>query len=165
MDQQNKHALIEKMDRIDTILDDYESGIGLATYQNEFANTNTAYAYMNMSRDQIEKMDIEGCAEAAYILGSLSFHLQRSINRETARLNWAKSTIKEIICKKSAQYTGAWGNQDMQATLDNDASRKLHDIQKYCQQRIDRLTYLATSTKNMSDLFINLQRAKVTSNG
>ena len=48
MDQQNKHALIEKMDRIDTILDDYESSIGLATYQNEFANTNTAYAYMNM---------------------------------------------------------------------------------------------------------------------
>ena len=86
MDQQNKHALIEKMDRIDTILDEYESSIGLATYQNEFANTNTAYAYMNMSRDQIEKMDIEGCAEAAYILGSLSFHLQRSINRETARL-------------------------------------------------------------------------------
>ena len=36
---------------------------------------------------------------------------------------------------------------------------------KYCQQRIDRLTYLATSTKNMSDLLINLQRAKVTSNG
>ena len=44
MDQQNKHALIEKMDRIDTILDEYESSIGLATYQNEFANTNTAYA-------------------------------------------------------------------------------------------------------------------------
>ena len=61
----------------------------------------------------------------------------------------------------------AWEEEakDMQATLDNDASRKLHEIQKYCQQRIDRLTYLATSTKNMSDLFINLQRAKVANNG
>jgi hypothetical protein len=165
MDQQNKHALIDKMERIDLILDEYESNIGLSTYHEEFLNSNTAYAYMNMSRDQIEKMDIHGCAEAAYILGSLSFHIQRSINRETARLNWAKATIKEIICKSAGQYTGTWGNQDMQATLDNDASRKLHEIQKYCQQRIDRLTYLATSIKNMSDLFINLQRAKVASNG
>lgn len=165
MDQQNKHALVEKMEKIDTILDEYENSIGLSTYRTDFPNSNTATAYMNMSRDQIEKMNIEDCAEAAYILGSLSFHIQRSINRETARLNWAKTTIKEIICKKSAQYTGTWGNQDMQATLDNDASRKLHDIQKYCQQRIDRLTYLSSSIKNMSDLFINLQRAKVTSNG
>jgi len=165
MDQQNKHALVDRMDRIDSILDEYEGSIGLDKYDEHFPNSNTAYAYMNMSRDQIEKMDIEGCAEAAYILGSLSFHIQRSVNRETARLNWAKTTIKEIICKKSGQYAGTWGNQDMQATLDNDASRKLHDIQKYCQQRIDRLTYLSSSIRNMSDLFINLQRAKVTNNG
>lgn len=165
MDQQNKHALVEKMEKIDSILDEYENSIGLSTYQIDFPNSNTANAYINMSRDQIEKMSIEGCAEAAYILGSLSFHIQRSMNREVARLNWAKTTIKEIICKRSSQYNGTWGNQDMQATLDNDASRKLHDIQKYCQQRIDRLTYLSNSIKNMSDLFINLQRAKVTSNG
>ena len=33
MDQQNKHALVDKMDRIDTILDEYEGSIGLGTYQ------------------------------------------------------------------------------------------------------------------------------------
>lgn len=165
MDKENKHPIIDRMHNIDRVLDEYESSTGIGLYNENFPNADTAEKYLTMSRDVIEKLDIEECAIAAYILGSLSFHVQRTINRETARVNWAKSNIKEIICSKSSSYSGAWSNQDMQATLDNDVSRKLHEIEKYAQARIDRLTYLSNSIKNMSDLFINLQRAKVSANG
>lgn len=165
MEEKNKHQIVQKMEKIDSILDEYENRVGLSKYEEEFHNSSLAQYYMTLSRDQVEKMSIQDCAEAAYILGSLAFHISRSINREQSRLNWAKSTIKEIICAKAHSYNGAWSNQDMQAILDNDVSRKLNEIAKYCQQRIDRLSYLSTSIKNISDLFINLQRAKVNQNG
>ena len=165
MEKENKHTVVQQMEKIDRILDEYESQIGLEKYQEQFSKTEIAQQYLNMSRDQLEKMNIEQCAEGAYLLGSLSFHIQRTINREQSRLSWSKANIKEIISGKAHAYQGAWSNQDMQAILDNDVSRKLNEIAKYCQQRIDRLTYLATSIKNMSDLMINLQRAKVASNG
>lgn len=165
MDRENQHPIVERMHKIDAVLDEYESSTGIGKYHDAFPESESAERYLSMSRDAVEKMDIEECAAAAYILGSLSFHVQRTINREVSRVNWAKSNIKEIICSKSSSYTGAWSNQDMQATLDNDISRKLHEIEKYAQSRIDRLTYLSNSIKNMSDLFINLQRAKVASNG
>lgn len=165
MEEKNKHQIVQRMEKIDLILDEYETSIGLATYSENFNNAPEAQKYLSLSRDQIEKISIEECAEAAYILGSLAFHISRSINREQSRLNWAKSSIREIICTKAHSYSGAWSNQDMQAILDNDVSRKLNDICKYCQQRIDRLNYLSSSIKNISDLFINLQRAKVTQHG
>lgn len=165
MEEKNKHSVVQQMEKIDKILDEYESSIGLGEYNQQFTHNDVAQQYLSMSRDQLEKLSISECAEVAYILGSLSFHIQRSINREQSRLSWAKANIKEIISSKSHSYQGAWANQDMQAILDNDVSRKLNDIAKYCQQRIDRLTYIATSIKNMSDLMTNLQRAKVASNG
>lgn len=165
MEEKNKHQIVQRMEKIDSILDEYEVSLGLAKFNEDFGNAQEAQKYLSLSRDQIEKMGIDECAEAAYILGSLAFHISRSINREQSRLNWAKSSIREIICTKAHSYNGAWSNQDMQAILDNDVSRKLNDICKYCQQRIDRLNYLSSSIKNISDLFINLQRAKVSHHG
>lgn len=164
MASENKHAVVDRMEKIDQVLAEYEKSIGLPDYKEQVDNEEIT-RYLNMSRNEMERLDPITCAEIAATLGALSFHIQRSLNRENARLNWAKSTIKEIICSKAHGYTGSWGNQDMQAILDNDVSRKLHEISKYCQQRIDRLTYLSNSLKNMSDLFVNLQRAKVMNNG
>lgn len=165
MDQENRIPLVDKMHRIDAILDEYETNCGLNKFAEEFQHENEALKLLSMSRNDMERLSIESCAESALLLGLLSFHVQRCINREQSRLNWAKTSIREIICRKAHQYSGAWSNQDMQAILDNDVARKLHEIEKYCQQRIDRLTYLSSSLKSISELFRNLQMAKVNSNG
>ena len=62
---------------------------------------------------------------------------------------------------KEQQYRGSWDSQFNQAVKDDDFARGLLKLKNYAQQRADRLTYLSTSVKNISDLFVNLQRAKV----
>jgi len=37
----------------------------------------------------------------------------------------------------------------------------LNKIKKYAQQRMDRLSYLANSVKNLSDIMLSVQRTKV----
>lgn len=152
---------VERMQKIEAILDEYECKLGLPKFNEEYSDS-SAYFYLKLSRDQMEKLTIEQCAEAALTLSSLASHIQRAVNRETSRITWAKNYIKEIVCKTAHQYAGRWEHQEMQAIMDNDVARKLHDIQKYAQQRVDRLTYVSSGMKSMGDVYINLQRSKVT---
>lgn len=149
----------EQLGKLDSILDEYEATIGLPPYSGDFHDP-SVHKYMQMDRTSIEKLTLEECAEASLLLGSLSFHVQRSHNREVARMKWAETSIKSSISGRENQYSGSWDSQYHQAINDNDYTRKLLAINKYAQQRSDRLTYVASSIKNLADLFMNLQKAK-----
>lgn len=151
----------DRLEQIDSVLDEYENNLGLPLYSADF-HDQSVKKYMSMPRQHMEKLTVEECAEAALLLGGFSFYLQRSYNREVARVNWAKSSLKKIVSGREGQYSGSWDSQYYQAINGDGYTSKLDTIQRYAQQRADRLTYLATSVKNLSDLFVNLQRAKVT---
>lgn len=159
MGRENKTP-VDRMKHLDEILDEYEIKLGLTKYL-EKDTEDDSKKYLSLSRDQMEKMTVEQCAEAALILGGLSYHLQRSYNREITRVNWATNILKQIISGKEIQYKGSWESQFQQAIKENDYAKKVLNIKEYAQQRADRITYLGTAIKNMSDLFVNLQRAKV----
>ena len=86
----------EQLDKIDSVLDQYECSLGLPKFNDNFYD-DTAKRYLQLSRDQMEKLTPEQCAEAALLLASLSFHIQRSYNREIARVNWADRTLKTTL--------------------------------------------------------------------
>lgn len=159
MDSENSIAL-EQMEKLDRALDEYEGKIGLSIFSEESPHENEVKRYLVMSREQMESLGLEDCAQAAIILGSFSFHVQRCYNREMARVKWADSKIKSIISGKENQYRGSWDSQWGQAVKENSHAKDLLRLKNYAQQRAERLTYLASSVKNISDLFVNLQRAK-----
>ena len=158
METQNQPQ--ERLEHVDSVLDEYEGSLGMSQYAGEFHDPSVKN-YMSMPRQQMEKLTVEECAEAALLLGGFSFYLQRSYNREVARVNWANSCIKNMLAGRESQYSGSWDSQYNQAIKEDGYASKLKKIQVYAQQRADRLTYLANSVKNISDLFVNLQRAKV----
>ena len=94
----------ERLDALDSVLDEYEKSLGLHKYAEDF-HDNSVKSYMGMGRTEMEKLTLEECAEAALILGSFSFHLQRSYNRESARVNWAQSSLKETVSGRETQYS------------------------------------------------------------
>ncbi|NVM35803.1 MAG: hypothetical protein HWN81_09420 [Candidatus Lokiarchaeota archaeon] len=149
-----------RMNRIDEILDEYESSIGLSKFK-EKAIDDEVKKYLSMDRNQIEKLSVQECGEAALMLGGLSFHIQRCFNREMSRVNWADGLLKKTISGEELQYRGSWESQYNQAIKNNDYANDLLKLKNYAKQRADRLTYLASSAKNMSDLYKNLQMAKV----
>jgi len=154
----------DRLNKLDSILDEYESSLGIPVFVNDF-HDESAKKYLQLSRDQIEKFTPEQCAEAALLLASLSFHLQRSYNREVARVNWADQVLKTIVSGREQQYRGSWDSQFYQAVKEDGYATKVADIKKYAQQRADRLTYLASSIKNISDIFLSVQRSKAFKHG
>lgn len=156
----------EELAEWDKILDEYETSIGLSNYSAESLSENELGQYLTMSRDALEKLTIEDCAQIAYRLAQFSFHLQRTSNRETARYNWAEESIKEIIADDINNYKGyGYIEKSTQAIKHNDKANALNKIKKYAKQRSDRLMYLASSIKNLSDIILAVQKSKGMKNG
>ena len=158
METENNTPL-DRLRAVEKILDEYEVKIGLSLFEEN--NSSEAEKYLSMTREQMEKLDIEGCAQAALVLGSFAFYIQRSYNRELSRVNWAESVLKNLISGREQQYKGSWDSQFAQAVKEDSYAEGVYKIKQYAKQRADRLTFLANSIKNVGDLFSNLQRAKV----
>lgn len=157
-----KNSANDQINYWDKVLDEYESSIGLPTYNAQSLPEQELNTYLNMNRDEIEKLSPEDCAQISYRLAQFSFHLQRTINRENARYNWAEETLKETIADDINNYKGyGYLEKSSQAIKHNEKASALNKIKKYAKQRSDRLTYLATSTKNLSDIILAIQKTKV----
>jgi len=154
----------ERLAKLDSVLDEYECSIGLPKFTDNF-HDDSAKKYLQLTRDQIEKLTPDQCSEAALLLSGLAFHLQRSYNREIARINWADKILKSTISGKEQSYRGSWDSQFNQAVKEDGYATKIADIKRYAQQRADRLTYLSSSIKGMSDIFLSVQRSKVLKHG
>jgi hypothetical protein len=150
----------------DNILDEYENGLGLPKYTANIFLESELNEYLTMDRSSIEKLSPEDCAQISYRLGQFAFHIQRTANREMARLNWAEENIKEVIADELNNYKGyGYAEKSAQAIKHNDKATALNKIKKYAKQRSDRLYFLAASIKNLSDIFISIQRTKVKHHG
>lgn len=117
--------------------------------------------YLNMDRNDIERLSGTDCAAIAMRLGQFSIYVQRLINRDTAKITWAKQLIAECIAgdpnyDKFRKYELAVELLAKEST----AVKRLATIIRYSQQRIDRLAFVATGLKNLSDIMITNQRAK-----
>jgi hypothetical protein len=152
----------EELEKWDTILDEYEQSIGLPKYQNDYLSSDELNNYLNMDRDQIEKLSPEDCAQISLRLAQFSLHIQRTINREIARHNWAESVIKDVIADEINNYKGyGFVEKSIQAIKHNDKAHSLDLIKRYATQRMDRLSYIANGVKNISDILISIQRTMV----
>lgn len=146
----------------DKILDEYESGIGLTQYRSDILPESELNTYLTMTRDELEKITPDDCGQIAYRLGQFSFHVQRTINREQARYDWADDTIKSVIADEINSYKGyGYVEKSLQAIKHNDRAMSLDKIRKYAKQRINRLSYLANSINNLCNIIINIQKVKV----
>lgn len=151
----------EEVSEWDKILDEYETSVGLPKYIPDSMPEAELNNYLTMSRDVLEKLTVEDCSQIAYRLGQFAFHIQRTINRETARLNWAEETLKEVIADDINNYKGyGYIEKSAQAIKHNDKAASLQKIKKYAKQRSDRLLYIASSVKNLSDILLSTIRLK-----
>jgi hypothetical protein len=151
----------ERMAVVTQSLDDYERSCGLPTHQAP-CDEQELQSYFNMNRDHIEKLSAEDCSQIAYRLSLVSFYMQRCLNRENSRKAWATANLSEVIGKEAGSFDKFTKHEVKVAliTANNSYARGLADVISYAEQRVQRLTFLATSIKNLSDVMLANQRSK-----
>lgn len=151
----------ERLAEVDKVLDEYEGKSGLPPFKNP-AELQEIHEYMDYSREQIEKLSAQECALIGYRIAQLSFHVQRSFNREVARVTWAKANLAKVIAAKCGSFDKYTKHEMKVASIiaEDAYAASLDNIMTYAQERADRLTFLANSLQNLSNVMLSNQRAK-----
>ena len=146
-----------RLDELDTVLDGYVNSVGIKYT----SPNNEVDKYINMSRIELCKYTREELGEIAYLLDAFAFHLQKELNKEQTRVNWAASNIALEVAKLAQQYKGySYEERSKQAIDEHEGLRKLEKIRIYAQSRLDRLSYLPAKLNKMSDSLQQLQQSK-----
>jgi hypothetical protein len=152
----------EQVNEWDRILDEYESNIGIPKYKESSFDDKEFEQYFSMNRDVIEKQTPDDCIQISLRLAQYGLHIQRSLNREMARQNWSEELIKQVIADDINNYKGyGYIEKSQQAIKYNEKANSLNKIRTFAKQRVDRLSYIASSIKNLSDIFMSIYKTKV----
>ena len=153
---------VEQMNEIVQILDDYEKESGLPKPQAPGTEQELQH-YLTMSRDEIEALSIEQCGSIAFRLSQYAFYIQRLHNREKARLSWASTQLNQQISQHINEYDKFMKYANKVALIAKEYShiKTLYKILAYAKQRMERLTYLSSSLKNLSDILSTIQHGKI----
>lgn len=151
----------QQLSDLDKLLDEYEGKLGLPLHNHQLAGNETVNHLLGLSRGELEKYMPDQCNELAFILNQFCFHLQRQINREQARHNWADSTLNNKVGEKVGNYKGySYQERASQAIAENSYLSKLLDIKTRIKQRIDRLSFLTNRLSGMADSLTEISRTK-----
>lgn len=151
----------EQLDIRDKLLDEYEKGIGLSTSAPPGEDTELE-SYLSMDRSAIESLSIEDCDTIAIRLSQFAFHIQRSQNREQGRVTWAKSQINLTTATELQEYKGFGREEKLwQAIQGNEYALKVHQIQVYAEQRVNRLSFIASGLNNLAELIKSMKFNKM----
>lgn len=116
--------------------------------------------YLNMTADQVRRLDAEEVAIISLRLNQYSFYIQRCSNRERSRVIYLRHQLKEKAAKNYSKYDGSWEYREQQAILGNPEAQKISDLLTYHESRLARIENLSLSIKNISDNFRNIQYDK-----
>lgn len=145
----------DKMARADALLDQYEQILKLPI-ANAPGEEDELQKYLCMDRDMVEKMTLQECKGIAYRISSYSFFLQRSYNREQARVIWAETELNNIIAQSSGNYD-KFTKHEIKVGLiikEDSYAQAVQKILVYAKQRATRLTFLSASLNNLKDTLL-----------
>ena len=157
-----KSLAVQKMDETIDVLDDYETSNGLPKIKDP-GTEEELQQYLTMNRDIVEKLTVEQCGNIAYRIKQYAFYMQRLYNRERGRLLWAATQLNKEVSAKIHNYDQFMKYPNKVACIARDDShvKNLYNIHTHSKQRMQRLTYLSNSIKDMGDTLLSLQRAKI----
>lgn len=158
-----ENAAILKMKEVEQVLDEYESKIGVPSFDIDESQLS---GYINMPRDAVERLTPMQCFAAADYLISAAYHFQKLKNREDARVIWAEGAMNRAATGRMNQYSvGSFNQNFMAAVLDDQYTLKIFDVKQYAAQRSKRLDYLPNILRDKAENFKNMGRAKENKHG
>ncbi len=148
------------MEKVIQALNDYENKIALPPHIPP-GEEDELQGYFILDRRSIETMSSSQAAATAVRLSSYAFYLQREINREEARVTWCDEQLTDAVAQPIKQYD-QYTKHEVKISLiakENTYVANVLKLKRYAGQRVKRLSFLATSTKHLSESFLAVQRA------
>lgn len=157
-EQESSMTAKDKLAHFEKLIDSYlvKQGIHKVEYNEE------ALKILNMKSFELKALTSQECGELAFSLAQYALYTQQQINEQTARISWAKNSIKSIVARNSGQFDRYTKYEEKEYSIitSDEHAGKINDILSYAQAVSDRLSYMAGRIQSLSNTLIELQRSK-----
>ncbi len=144
---------------LNSFLDNYDNSVGLGKIYFD----DRVQEYLTLTYEELNSYDAEECNIAAYTLERYALYLQKEINRNQAKYNWALENIVKIIGKIGNNYGDKWTKYEMRRSMvinDNEYAEALNSLAMEMNIKITELSYITKNISSISNTLKNLSRNK-----
>ena len=155
----NNKSVSERTNILETFLDNYDTKVGISNIK----YNNTAKQFLELSYEELNSYDEEECCIAAYGLEQYALFLQKEINRNQAKCNWASENIVKVIGKVGNNYGDKWTKYEMRRAMvieDNEYANALNTLLMEMSIKVTELAFLSKNVTSMSNTLKSLARSK-----
>lgn len=155
----NDKSVEERVDILDSFLDDFNKNLGLGKVQ---LNTE-AQQFLNLTYSELNKYDEQECNVAAYILEQYALFLQKETNRIQARRDWASDNIEKIVAKLAMNYGDKFTKYEMRKQMivaDNEYAGALYAIVMETRVKSTEISFIVRNITSISNTLKSLAISK-----
>lgn len=124
---------------------------------------NNALEALELTYDELTKLNADQCAQYCYVLEQYSLYLQRVVNKESATLEWLTNQLDRLVCDKLTNYD-QYTKHDIKVKLiakENDVVNKLLQQINFTKQKLARLEYIPSAIKSISKALDSIKHSKI----
>lgn len=158
--EESKLTVKEKLAAFEKAIDKHEAELPLLFPKCSAVEIEKA---LNLTEEDLKVMSDEDCAISAHTLSQYSLYLQKDINRNTTRANWARDNLNTLLAKSKDQYGDKWTKHEMKLAAlckgDSEAIA-LHDVLKHAEARITSLNNITMHISLICNTLLGLKSSK-----
>lgn len=140
----------------------------LDQYENEILGKNTnpgeedIQQYLNMSIENLTKIDANQASIIANKIAQYSLYIQRLTNKENGIIKWCDAVINKFVANRWDRYSD-YIKSDIKINIiikDDEAMQEVLKIKNNATQRKERLNMIPSTLKYLFDTMIEIARSK-----
>ena len=139
-------------------LDAFETSLGLPKLNLE----EDECEYVEMSPEEILKMDWDGCSKVAAGLSNYGIYIQRILNKQKSYLNYIESKINMMIANELNSYEGYYSQEQRRAVaiVNNSYAKEWELMRMNHKMKVDLLDGLVYQINQKIRIVSDIQNGK-----
>lgn len=158
--ESKKLTVKEQLAAFEKSLDEYEGRISLLFPKCQPIVIEQA---LNLTDSDIAMMDEEECGIKAHALAQYSLYLQKELNRNNIRINWAKEKLNALLGQKYDSYGDKYTKYEAKLAMlcaDNAYAAELNNIVLHAQARTTAINNVTMHISLICSTLTGLQNSK-----
>lgn len=149
----------ERLQETERKWDEQDSHLGLPNLRTQIHSQTENI--LSMNPEEIARLTLIECGEAATLLSLVALQFQRLYNRESAKMLWADACVKKLLAKALPRTPGYSYDERRQLALsDNARAMEFEVIRLEAQLRAEQLNFLSAKISEVKKVLLEKQKGR-----
>jgi len=146
------------LEQLNKVLDDYDK-----VHLLNFKCSNETLKYMELTREELQRMSASDCGEIATLLGNYAAALQKEQNRQQATVDWCEGNLEILTTPKLENYKAnyqTFEERKLLATMGDSYCDALNKLRIKAQVRLSEIRGMSYKVETYIKSLHELQETK-----